>query len=95
MRRVNRFVSSQARQVAALVLARTTDRASELALSEDVELDPTYTAKAFAQMLRHAEGERRGQRLLFIHTLSSTDLGPFTERAPALARWTDRYRRGS
>ncbi|MBK7777027.1 MAG: hypothetical protein IPI43_23365 [Sandaracinaceae bacterium] len=34
-------------------------RASELALSEDIELDPTYTAKAFAQMLRHAEGERR------------------------------------
>jgi D-cysteine desulfhydrase len=69
-------------------------RASELALSEDIELDPTYTAKAFAQMLRHAEGERRGQRLLFIHTLSSMDLGPFTSRAPALPRWTDRYRTG-
>ena len=68
-------------------------RAAELALADDVELDPTYTAKAFAQMLQHAEGERRGQRLLFLHTLSSQDLEPLVSRAPALPRWTDRYRR--
>lgn len=68
-------------------------RAAELALADGVELDPTYTAKAFAQMLRHAEGERRGQRLVFLHTLSSQDLGPLTSRAPALPRWTDRYTR--
>ncbi|MCA9535028.1 MAG: pyridoxal-phosphate dependent enzyme [Myxococcales bacterium] len=68
-------------------------RAAELALADDIELDPTYTAKAFAEMLRHAEGERRGQRLIFVHTLSSQDLTPLTSRAPALPRWTDRYRR--
>ncbi len=35
-----------------------------------IELDPTYTAKAFSGMLRQASAERAGQKLLFIHTLS-------------------------
>ena len=47
---------------------------------------------ALEQDLLSPEGERRGQRLLFIHTLSSMDLGSLTSRAPALPRWTDRYR---
>lgn len=48
-------------------------------------LDGTYTAKAFAGLLRHASGERRGQRMLFIHTLSSAPLGPLVgERPPPL-----------
>ena len=33
-------------------------------------LDPTYTSKAFAALLRDAAGPRRGQVLMFIHTLS-------------------------
>ncbi len=68
-------------------------RAADLALAEGIEVDPTYTAKALGQMLAHAEGSRRGQRLLFLHTLSSADLGPLLSRAPALPRWTDRYTR--
>jgi 1-aminocyclopropane-1-carboxylate deaminase/D-cysteine desulfhydrase-like pyridoxal-dependent ACC family enzyme len=45
---------------------------------EDLELDPTYTAKAFAAL--HGERERlelRSRRVLYWHTLSSVDL---TER---------------
>lgn len=35
-----------------------------------LELDPTYTEKAFASLVRAARGKRRGHRLLFVHTLS-------------------------
>jgi 1-aminocyclopropane-1-carboxylate deaminase/D-cysteine desulfhydrase-like pyridoxal-dependent ACC family enzyme len=42
-------------------------------LARDVsglELDPTYTEKAFASLVRAARGKQRGRRLLFVHTLS-------------------------
>lgn len=50
-------------------------------LAHDVgglELDATYTEKAFASLVRAARGPRRGQRLLFVHTLSHVhpDAGP-------------------
>lgn len=35
-----------------------------------LELDPTYTSKAFAGLVRHARAECSGQRLLYVHTLS-------------------------
>ena len=41
-------------------------------------LDQTYTEKTFASLVRAARGARRGQRLLFVHTLSSV--------APAIDR---------
>jgi 1-aminocyclopropane-1-carboxylate deaminase/D-cysteine desulfhydrase-like pyridoxal-dependent ACC family enzyme len=47
-------------------------------------LDSTYTAKAFASMLRHARGDYAGGRLLYIHTLSSADLSASIEGAPPL-----------
>lgn len=47
-----------------------------------VELDPTYSAKAFAAMLRHAAGARAGQQLLFIQTLSAAHPGGDGPRLP-------------
>lgn len=35
-----------------------------------LELDATYTEKAFASLVRAARGKQRGRRLLFLHTLS-------------------------
>jgi 1-aminocyclopropane-1-carboxylate deaminase/D-cysteine desulfhydrase-like pyridoxal-dependent ACC family enzyme len=55
-----------------------------------IELEITYTAKAFASMLRHARGPLAGKRLLFVHTLSSADLAPLIERAPMLPSEWDR-----
>ena len=48
-----------------------------------IELDPTYTEKAFASLVRAARGPRRGQRLLFVHTLSN--VAPPTSDAPLAA----------
>ncbi len=51
-----------------------------------IELEPTYTAKTVASMLRRAREEYAGRRLLYIHTLSSADLGSFVRGAPPLPR---------
>ncbi|MFW6051149.1 MAG: 1-aminocyclopropane-1-carboxylate deaminase/D-cysteine desulfhydrase [Myxococcota bacterium] len=51
-------------------------------------LDTTYTAKAFAAMLRDAEAS--GRRLLFWHTLSSADLSERLRTAPPAPRWARR-----
>jgi D-cysteine desulfhydrase len=63
------------------------DAARDLAGSEGLQLDETYTSKAFACMLREAGassdgGTRRGQKLLYWHTLSSASLEPFLKDAP-------------
>ena len=43
---------------------------------DDLTLEPTYTAKAFAGLVARAEDFRaRGARVLYWHTLSSADLG--------------------
>lgn len=55
--------------------------ARELAAGEGLVLDETYTSKALASLLREA-GERRGQKLLFWHTLSSASLEPFVRQVP-------------
>ena len=55
-------------------------------LAHDVgglELDATYTEKAFASLVRAARGPRRGQRLLFVHTLSSVHPVGTDEPLPA------------
>lgn len=49
-----------------------------------IALEPTYTAKAFASVLRHARDEYPGGRLLYVHTLSSADLRASIEGAPPL-----------
>ncbi|MDB4976725.1 MAG: D-cysteine desulfhydrase [Myxococcaceae bacterium] len=56
--------------------------AREFAASEGLVLDETYTSKALAALLRDARGVRRGQRLLYWHTLSSASLEPFLVDAP-------------
>lgn len=58
------------------------EAAREFAASEGLTLDETYTSKALAALLRDARGERRGQKLLFWHTLSSASLQPFLQDAP-------------
>ena len=58
------------------------EAAQYLGRLEGLAFDPTYTGKAFASLLRHAEGKRRGQNLLFWHTLSSAPLEPFLVDQP-------------
>ena len=48
------------------------EKARELFALDGIVLDPTYTAKAAAGLIRHARREGRGKRLLFWHTLSGT-----------------------
>ena len=59
-------------------------------LAHDVahlELDATYTEKAFASLVHAARGARRGQRLAFVHTLSNVHpAGTDAELPTTLAR---------
>jgi D-cysteine desulfhydrase len=65
----------------------TGQNASRLARElEHFELDQTYTAKALAAALRDARGSLAGSRILYVHTLSSVDLGPLVRGAPPLPR---------
>jgi 1-aminocyclopropane-1-carboxylate deaminase/D-cysteine desulfhydrase-like pyridoxal-dependent ACC family enzyme len=55
------------------------------AAAAGLKLDVTYTAKAFACALDRARtGARRGERVLYWHTLSSVDLGERLADAPNL-----------
>jgi D-cysteine desulfhydrase len=51
-----------------------------------LELDATYTAKAFAAALRDARGPLEGRRILYVHTLSSADLSPMIAHTPPLPK---------
>jgi 1-aminocyclopropane-1-carboxylate deaminase/D-cysteine desulfhydrase-like pyridoxal-dependent ACC family enzyme len=51
-----------------------------------LELEPTYTAKALASALRQARDRLAGRRILYLHTLSSADLGPAIHGGPPLPR---------
>jgi D-cysteine desulfhydrase len=62
------------------------ERATARALESGLELDPTYTAKAFARVLEilrraRAGGRSRPLRVVYLHTLSSVPLDPLL-RAP-------------
>ena len=60
-------------------------RASDVALAEAAEqglqLDPTYTSKAFAAVLA------RRAPAMFLQTLSSADMKPLLRMAPSIPRW--------
>jgi 1-aminocyclopropane-1-carboxylate deaminase/D-cysteine desulfhydrase-like pyridoxal-dependent ACC family enzyme len=58
------------------------EAAAQLAEGEGIRLDATYTSKAFARLLLEADTTRRGQNLLFWHTLSSASLAPFLAAQP-------------
>ncbi len=58
------------------------EAARELAASEGLTLDETYTSKALAALLRDARDERRGQKLLYWHTLSNASLGALAQEVP-------------
>jgi 1-aminocyclopropane-1-carboxylate deaminase/D-cysteine desulfhydrase-like pyridoxal-dependent ACC family enzyme len=54
--------------------------------TEGLVLDGSYTAKTVAAMIEHARGARRGQRLIYVHTLSSAPMERLLEGAPPLPR---------
>ncbi len=60
-------------------------RASEAALAaaaeQGLQLDPTYTSKAFAALLA------RRAPAMFLQTLSSADMKPLLRMAPSIPRW--------
>jgi 1-aminocyclopropane-1-carboxylate deaminase/D-cysteine desulfhydrase-like pyridoxal-dependent ACC family enzyme len=60
------------------------ERATELAARVGLTLDPTYTAKTFARVLRELARPHPGAplRVLYWHTLSSHSLAPLLEGAP-------------
>jgi D-cysteine desulfhydrase len=60
---------------------REGDEATSVARQVGLELDPTYTAKAFACALWYVRA-RRARVVLYWHTLSSAPLAPLLERAP-------------
>lgn len=62
------------------------ERVTELAAADSLVLDPTYTAPTVATMMEDGEGERF-RRALYLHTLSSADLGPLLEHAPEAPAW--------
>ncbi len=64
-------------------------RVAELAATDGIHTDPTYTAPALATMMEDAE-TRGFRRALFIHTLSSADLGPFLTPGVAAPDWARR-----
>ena len=55
-----------------------------------LRLDPTYSAKAFAALLRDAAGPATGKRLLYWATLNSASLEHLVQQAPRLPRWAAR-----
>jgi 1-aminocyclopropane-1-carboxylate deaminase/D-cysteine desulfhydrase-like pyridoxal-dependent ACC family enzyme len=65
------------------------DRATDLAEREGLDLDPTYTAKAFAAALDLVE-KARFERVLYWHTLSRAPLEPMLAQAPPLPAELDR-----
>lgn len=60
----------------------SSEAATHLAATEGITLGHTYTGKALASLLRDAESERHGQKLLFWNTLSSAPMEPFLTDAP-------------
>ena len=69
--------------------SRAGDLATAVALDLGLELDQTYTAKAFAQVLEllnrapsRAERHERPIRILYWHTLAATPLGSLLRAAP-------------
>ena len=63
---------------------RAGQRATEVAESIGLGLDPTYTAKTFARVLDELERPAKRRRVvLYWHTLSSTPFAPLLANAPA------------
>lgn len=58
--------------------------AARLAAEEGLTLDSAYTGKAFACLLREAEANMRGKKLVYVHTLSSASLEPYLSDAPVI-----------
>ncbi|MDQ3035687.1 MAG: pyridoxal-phosphate dependent enzyme [Myxococcota bacterium] len=54
--------------------------------TEGLVLDGSYTGKTMAALIAHARGARRGQRLIYVHTLSSAPMQPLLEGAPPLPK---------
>ena len=57
------------------------------AAEDGVSLEPTYTAKTFAALLAEATTAPGEGPLLYVHTLSSADMGPLIDGAPPTPSW--------
>lgn len=69
-----------------MVTARAAEASRITEAESPLTLDGTYTAKAMAALIRDARGRRRGQRLLYVHTLSSAPMAPLLSSAPPLPK---------
>ncbi len=54
--------------------------------TEGIVLDASYTAKTMAALMMHARGPRRGQRMIYVHTLNSAPIAPLLAGAPLLPK---------
>lgn len=54
--------------------------------TEGLALDPSYTAKTMAAVLQHARQHRRGQRVLYVHTLNSAPIADLAGATPELPK---------
>ncbi len=66
------------------------ERAAEWAERSGLHVDPTYTSKSLAALMRDAESSRQGQKLLFWLTLSGADLSDRLADAPPLPAFARR-----
>ena len=66
------------------------ERAAEWAERSGLHVDPTYTSKSLAALMRDAESSRQGQKLLFWLTLSGADLTERIADAPPLPAFARR-----
>lgn len=68
----------------AMPTGRATEATQLVRSTSSLELDTTYTAKTMAALIRDARGPRKGQRLLYVHTLSSAPMEPLLRGVPSL-----------
>jgi 1-aminocyclopropane-1-carboxylate deaminase/D-cysteine desulfhydrase-like pyridoxal-dependent ACC family enzyme len=54
--------------------------------TEGLALDPSYTSKTLAALIAHGRSRRKGQRLLYVHTLNSRPLEALVAAAPPVPR---------
>jgi 1-aminocyclopropane-1-carboxylate deaminase/D-cysteine desulfhydrase-like pyridoxal-dependent ACC family enzyme len=58
--------------------------------TDGLVLDQSYTAKTMAAVVEAARGRRRGQRVLYVHTLSSRPIEPLLAGAPPVPKRVER-----
>ena len=65
--------------------------AEERAKRDRLTVETTYTAKALASLIRESRNRGNERSVLYWHTLSSADLSPLLNMAPAIPKSVQRY----